>query len=392
MKRYFMIALACILVLSVGIVLYGVWLNKAGEQAIVDRMSSRALALQGEVVQVREIRPLQRWSMVKLYTEEMVDAVARVDGVIQSVMVDQQTLVHKGEVLVRLQNEDIPLKIRQADGNIAKAEAEQKRAYNAYQRQRQLIALHATPSERLDEAEAAYKSACASIDELNASREQLLVQQRRQNVESPITGDVLLLYRRPGTFVTAGTPVALIGAFEKLCFKTAMQDGAIHAMLPMDEKKEVVFNQKDFTKVYHTDYEEGNQGKEQRFEAHILSVTPELSVPAELRYVVWEIDNSSGMLEPQTYHDIYIQTPEKRMVLTAPLSAMADQNHDAVYVYNSAGQVEYRSVRAGSDDGRYIEIIEGLQEGDIVITSGAEGLETGVRADVEIKGAERDGR
>ena len=34
MKRYFMIALASILLLSIGIVIYGAWLNKEGENNI----------------------------------------------------------------------------------------------------------------------------------------------------------------------------------------------------------------------------------------------------------------------------------------------------------------------------------------------------------------------
>ena len=66
MKRYFMIALTCILVLSIGIVVYGAWLNKEGENNIAERMSNRALSLQGERVQMRNIRPVQRWSTVKL--------------------------------------------------------------------------------------------------------------------------------------------------------------------------------------------------------------------------------------------------------------------------------------------------------------------------------------
>ena len=93
MKRYFMIALASILLLSIGIVIYGAWLNKEGENNIAERMSSRALALQGERAQMKEIRPVQRWSTVKLSADEMADAVSRVDGVVQSVLVDRQSFV-----------------------------------------------------------------------------------------------------------------------------------------------------------------------------------------------------------------------------------------------------------------------------------------------------------
>ena len=107
-----------------------------------------------------------------------------------------------------------------------------------------------------------------------------------------------------------------------------------------------------------------------------------------MRYVVWEIDNSSGILEPQTYSNMYIRSEQDMSVLAVPLSAMVDQNNNAVYVWTSEGTVERRDIRVGANDGEYAEVLEGLQEGDIVIVSGTDGLETGTKADVAIKEAE----
>ena len=240
----------------------------------------------------------------------------------------------------------------------------------------------------MDEAESAYMAACASIDQLQSQKAQLLVNQSRQDITAPISGDVLMLYRKPGTFVTAGTAVAMIGDFTRLHFKTSMSDADVRSMMPMEEEKEVSFPQRDFTKIYYTDYGSGNQGDEQKFSAHAISVTPSLDIPAEMRYVVWEIDNSSGILEPQTYSNMYIRSEQDMSVLAVPLSAMVDQNNNAVYVWTSEGTVERRDIRVGANDGEYAEVLEGLQEGDIVIVSGTDGLETGTKADVAIKEAE----
>lgn len=79
-------------------------------------------------------------------------------------------------------------------------------------------------------------------------------------------------------------------------------------------------------------------------------------------------------------------------MLAVPMSALSDQNGDVVYVWNADGLLERREVKTGVDDTEYIEILSGLQPGDIVITSGAEGLEDGMKADVEVKEAEDDGR
>ena len=39
-----------------------------------------------------------------------------------------------------------------------------------------------------------------------------------------------------------------------------------------------------------------------------------------------------------------------------------------------------------SDDGQFIEVLEGLKEGEVVVTSGMEGLKDGMRATVKVQG------
>ena len=43
-----------------------------------------------------------------------------------------------------------------------------------------------------------------------------------------------------------------------------------------------------------------------------------------------------------------------------------------------------RDIRTGVHDYEYIEVVEGLDEGDVVITSGIEGLNVGIRIVVNV--------
>ena len=61
------------LILSVGLIFYGVWLNNRGEVQITQRMSERKLDLPGVKVKVM-------LSDVNLYSDDMVDAVSLIDG------------------------------------------------------------------------------------------------------------------------------------------------------------------------------------------------------------------------------------------------------------------------------------------------------------------------
>lgn len=53
---------------------------------------------------------------------------------------------------------------------------------------------------------------------LRRQKQQIVARSQRRTVSSPIAGEVLTLYQKVGAYVTAGTPVALVGDFKTLRF------------------------------------------------------------------------------------------------------------------------------------------------------------------------------
>ena len=203
----------------------------------------------------------------------------------------------------------------------------------------------------------------------------LRIQEARQRVTAPLDGQVLRLYRQPGAYVQSGTSLALVGDFRTLYFATPVDD-KIAGHLVQGLEAELIFSNRDFQKAYGTNYEKGNMGSEQRFLASVAEITPPVSEPAALRNVMWQADNRSGLLEPRT----------GREALSVPLDAMVDSNHTRVYVAKEDNTIEERTVKTGTNDGQFIEVLEGLKEGEVVVTSGMEGLKDGMRATVKVQG------
>lgn len=396
----------------VGIISYGAYLNKAGENAIAERMAERRIPLQGTTAKTRNIKTRVMLDTVNLYSNEMTDTIALIDGRISAINIQKNDFVRSGEVLFDLTNEQYPFKIRQAeidilkadseilkaDNDIVKAQTYLARAKNDYMRYSRLREYQAISAEKFDEVAAMYKEAQVNLDVANLQKEQALSQreslvaQKQQlqlenshsQVTAPIDGEVLILYKQLGAYVSAGTPLALIGNFRTLYFSMSVDDG-LAKRLSNANTVSLNFNNAEITKVYDTEYEAGNAGTAQKFTAQIYDISPNVSQPAAIRSIIWQVNNSAGVLEPQTYNKVEILSLAGNSCLTVPISAMTDPSNSAVFICNADGILERRNVSTGIDDGTFIEVLSGLEEGDIVITSGTDGLEEGLKASVTLE-------
>lgn len=386
MKRYFIAGMAIILVLVVSIVGYGAYLNYRGENQITKRMADRRLQLHGSYAKVREIFPFYEQGAVTLVTDDTADMTALTNGRVQQIFVKKNQHVKPGDPILEIVDDEMDVKLKQADSAVLKEEAAYKRAKNSFVRYQQLISMNAVSYEKYDEAEANFRAASASLEEAKARKEQLLVQASYRIVRAEIEGDVIILYKQVGAYVQAGTPIAMIADFQRLSYTMNLADNIVRSF-SVGQQFDMWLSDlgNNTTKIYGTKYMKGNDGDNQRFKMTIVEITPDMSQPAEMRQVRLVVDNSSGILEPQTYSDISFRSEQKRSCLTIPLTAINNQSEPSVFVYLEDGTIERRDVVVGDDDGTYAEIITGLSEGDLVISSGTEDLSDGMAAEVAVE-------
>lgn len=383
MKKFYFIGMAIILLMAVGLIGYGTYLNKTDESQIEMRMESRTIPLQGATAKFRNLQPIFVLDTINLTSDDMADAVALIDGRIENSFVQKNSAVGKGRVLFELVNEDIPIKIQQADSAIARAEAQVLQAKNSFARYERLKEKNATSMEKYDEAKLNYEAAQANLREAQAQKQQLLVQNARQNVTAPIDGEVLIVYKQVGAFVTAGTPLALVGNFSKLNFSLPVEDAQVKNF-SVGERFELNFkNSRSIQKAYDTEYGAGNLGNAQTFPVFVREIIPSLNQAAAMRKIVFEIDNSAGILEQQTYNGVELIRNQTHNALTIPLSALGGANKTFVFVVAN-NILEQREIKTGADDGKFVEIWSGLRAGEVVVTSASKGLETGMSVEINL--------
>lgn len=81
--------------------------------------------------------------------------------------------------------------------------------------------------------------------------------------------------------------------------------------------------------------------------------------------------NPGGQLRPDMLGDVSFQVPEHK-ALTVPLDAVLDSgSRKVVFVDVTGGHFEPRDVKTGQRSADRIEILEGLQKGEAVVTRAA---------------------
>ena len=171
-----------------------------------------------------------------------------------------------------------------------------------------------------------------------------------------------------------------------------MEDAALRSLLGEAGEKgnfTLAFKRPDFVKAYNTEYNAGNRGSKSVFAVDIFGIYPALSEPAEMRRVVFNVYNDAGILEARSYEAMVLTANQPRYVLAVPVEAL-DNNYDTgnVYVINSNNELEERHVTVGAVGEKYAEILSGLQEGDIVVVSGIDGLKEGQKVEANMEEGE----
>ncbi|MBI4938569.1 MAG: efflux RND transporter periplasmic adaptor subunit [Nitrosomonadales bacterium] len=106
------------------------------------------------------------------------------------------------------------------------------------------------------------------------------------------------------------------------------------------------------------------------FEGRVSLVYPTLNAATRTVPVRIEIANPKGLLKPAMYASVEIPVGGKNGVLTVPASAVIDSGtRQVVLVQLAPGRFDPRAVKLGSRSENYVEVLEGVAEGEQVVIS-----------------------
>jgi len=133
-----------------------------------------------------------------------------VGGPVRAVLVDDTRHVHRGDVLVRLDDTDFRIAVARAQASLAAAKANLEKARIDLQRRRALSGSGSVSGDELTSAQNSYDTAVANLDGARASFEQAQVDLARTVIRAPIDGVITKREVQVGQRVQSGVPLMAV--------------------------------------------------------------------------------------------------------------------------------------------------------------------------------------
>jgi membrane fusion protein, multidrug efflux system len=113
----------------------------------------------------------------------------------------------------------------------------------------------------------------------------------------------------------------------------------------------------------------------ENFNGRIARVSPILDPATRTAVIEIEIPNPAYRLKPGMYANVTLEIETRDNILTVPKNALVDSGGSrGVYQPNNDSRAEFKAVKVGLEDPDKAEILEGLSEGEIVVSTGAGAL------------------
>lgn len=365
---------------------------RAPEKRSVSVVEVRRSTLINELALTAEFLPFQE-----------VDVMAKVSGYIKKIEVDVGQRVAQGQLLATVEvpemADDIAkfaASIERSQAELARARNEVKRTETAYEmahlsytrlaavqksrpglvaqqeidtaRNRDLLAESqiATAKASLAAAEQSLK-----MQEADAGRAKTLYAYTR--VTAPFDGVVSKRYLDTGAMIQAGTsshtqamPVARISQTHTLRLVLPVPESAVPKLrvgMPVQVKV---------------------QALDREISARVSRFTGRINAATRTMQAEVDVPNPQGSLAPGMFAEAILRLDERPSVLAVPPTAIdSEHGKHSVLLVSPQGRLTRREIETGIETAESVEIREGLQEGDLVVSGGRGQLKEGQTVDAK---------
>jgi RND family efflux transporter MFP subunit len=282
-----------------------------------------------------------------------------VAGVINELSVAEGDSVAAKQIIARIDRRPLEDQRRQASAAVDQAKAQVENARLNLTRTEQLFQRGIAAGKEVEDARTQMAAAQSALEQTAASLNTANLQIERADVRSPIGGQIVKRMVSVGEQVdgTAAQPIVEIANLDRV---------EIAANVPAEQLTRVKVGQ---AATMSTEAYAGHT-----FKGSVIAVAPAVDPATNAALVRIRITNANRLLRVGVFAEARLQLAEHANALVVPPSAIV-RNEEGAAVYVVQGDIAQRTpVKVGLEQPGAVEILEGVTEGQTVLTSSVYGL------------------
>jgi multidrug efflux system membrane fusion protein len=302
---------------------------------------------------------------------------AQVSGVLTEVLFREGQMVERGQALAQIDPRPFRLALEQAEGNLARDEAQLAAARVTLTRDRTLLTQDSIAQQDVDTQEATVKQLEGTVVTDRAAIGTAKLNLGWSRITAPVAGRVGLRAVDPGNSVTTtdANGIATITQLKPMDVEFALPSDDIGAVQKRLAEK-AVLRATALDRTRSTTLAEGT----------FLTLDNQVDPTTGTVHAKARFGNSEGTLFPQQFVNLRLLLDTAAGAVVVPAAALRHgPQGDFVFVVDAGHTAHVRRVHTGAMSGDRVAIADGLDAGEQVVTEGGDRLTEG--AAVRLPGA-----
>ncbi|MBL27035.1 MAG: efflux transporter periplasmic adaptor subunit [Rhodospirillaceae bacterium] len=291
---------------------------------------------------------------------EAVTITSKVRGLVTKINFEEGQQVEEGRVLVEFEANEERAAIEEQQAQLVMRRAELTNARQLYERATQLLATNNVPAARVDELKAQLDAAEAAVNVAQAAIRAAQARYQNYRIVAPFSGKLGFRSISLGALIEPGTEVTTLDDLTpiKLDFQVPERNMADITVGQEVSAQTAAYPERVFF------------GTVTSIDTRVDSVTRAVQVRAE-------IANEDGFLRPGLFMNVTLGVRARENAVIVPEEALVAEGNARYLFVVQDGVAKQVFVELGQRLPGEVEIVNGVQAGDVVVTGGSQKLRDG---------------